>query len=313
MRRLALLLALPACSYFPSHEEVFIPVPLAIGESRVVDGDTSWVLAADAYEIVAPRQALLPDARRALDESAEQFRAIFGAAPPRVTVALHEPDRDPDDDTGTALPAGEAGEDVVAVRVPPVERMRRGVVARPRPLPLAPVARAWLAAYADARSSTPRLRTAWAAGTVPADDARLPDWLEDGIVQIVAGSPLRDVALARLAEQRSRALPLRQLLTMARPVGALDPVVGRDDDRRAAIAGELEGSLLFAVQSYGVARFLAEREGRSFLGAMVDRVLAGDAALAALGGARHLPGDLDALQGEWDRWLEEEHENGPRR
>lgn len=319
MRRLALLLALPACSYFPSHEEVFIPVPLGVGEARVVDGDTSWVLAGAVYEIVAPRQELLPDARRSLDEATEQFQAIFGVAPPRVTVALHDPAGRDDESKGTAVTAGESGGEVVDVRVPPEIRDRGRTMARPRHLPLAPVARVWLSAYVDQRAATPRLRTGYVPFGAPVEDPRLPDWLEDGIVQIVAGSPLRDLALARLADERSRAIPLRDLLKMRRPAvlddasRGEDALVRGDDERRALFGGELEGARLFAVQSYGVARFLAEREGRPVLGAMVDRVIAGETALAVLDGAKHLPGDIDALQREWERWLEEEHENGPRR
>lgn len=320
MRRIAslALVALPACSYFPSHEEVFIPVPLGVGEARVVEGDTSWVLAGTTYEIVAPRQELLPDARRSLDEAAEQFQAIFGVAPARVTVALREPTGRRGDEP-QAVSAGESGGDVVDVRVPPAARDRGRTVARPRHLPLAPVARVWLSAYVDGRAATPRLRTGYVPFGAPADDPRLPDWLEDGIVQIVAGSPIRDVALARLADDRSRAMPLHELVSMRRPAAARDaalgddPIVLGDDERRALFGGELEGARLFAVQSYGVARFLAEREGRAILGAMVNRVVAGETALAALDGAKHLPGDIDALQREWERWLEEEHENGPRR
>jgi hypothetical protein len=311
---LALTFALSACSYFPSHEEVFVPVPLTVGEARVVDGDTSWVLAEPGYEVVAARRELLPEARRALDGAAEQFRGIFGVAPLRVTVALHEP-RGRDDEPTTLL-AGEAGGEVVPVPLPPEGQTARQR-ARPRPIPLAPVARAWLLAYADARAGTPRLRTAYAPG-VPADDPRLPDWLEEGVVGIVAGHPARDILLAQLARDRARALPLRQLLAMSRPTGREpmlgdDPVAARPEERRALVGGELEGARLFSVQSYGVARFVVEREGRPMLGAMVDRVIAGEPALAALGAAKHLTSDVEMLQREWDRWLEEEAESGPRR
>ena len=318
-RSCLVLLTLTACSYFPSHEEVFVPVPLSIGDARVVDGDTSWVLAAETYELVAPRQELLPDARRALDEAADQFRAIFGVAPARVTVALHEPAEKEDDELrATTRLAGGSGGEVVPVPVPRADRDRPRAAMRPRALPLAPVARAWLSAYIDGRAATPRLRTAYAPGTALSDDPRLPDWLEYGIVQTVAGAPVRDLALAQLARQRADAIPLRDLMSMARPEGAAGAVLGDDplargEDDRRYFGGELEGARLFAVESYGVARFLGEVEGRAILGAMVDRVIAGETAISALGDAKHLPGDIESLQREWDRWLAAEYEDGPRR
>ena len=315
MRRAALLalLALPGCStfrtYFPTHEDVFVPVPMTIGEARVVGADTSWVLAEPAYELVASRRELLPDARRALDEAAEQFRLVFGAAPTRVTVSLREDD---DEAPAAALPAAGAATEVVPLPLPP-QSDRARAAGRPRLVPLAPVVRAWLAAYADRRAGTPRLRSAYAPEAPPADDPRLPDWLEDGVVQLVAGAPMRDVLLAELAEQPARAIALRELLAKPRPArpdarAADDPLVDRPAaGRRALFGDDLEGPRLFAVQSYGVARFLADREGRPILGAMVDRVLAGETALAALAGAKHLTPDVEALEQEWTRWLAEEY------
>ena len=321
MRRLVplALLVVSACSSFretfPTHEQVFVPVPLTVGEARVVGGDTSWVLAEAGYEIVAPRRELLPDARRALEGAAEQFREIFGVAPVRVTVALHEPRGR--DDEAPAWPAVEGEGEVIPLPIPATPSSAR-MRARPRPLPLAPVARAWLAAYADVRAGTPRLRSAWVPDAPPADDPRLPDWLEDGIVGIVAGLPARDALLAELARDRARALPLSRLFSMPRPAASRealgeDPVAARPEERRALLGGELEGARLFAVQSYGVSRFVAEREGRAMLGAMVDRVIAGETALAALGAAKHLTPDDALLQREWERWLQEESEGGRRR
>ena len=327
------LALLPACSYFPSHEDVFVPVPLSIGEARVVGGDTSWVLAERAFEVVAPRQEMLPEAKRALEESAEQFRAIFGVMPARVTVALHEPGgRRGRDDAGDSVriaadtaagamgDAGEGSAEVIPLMVPRLDERSR-MAARPRLLPLAPVARAWLAAYVDARAGTPRLRAAWTAEGVRADDPRLPDWLEDGVVQLVAASPIGEPALMMLARQRSSLVPLRELFSMPRPAarGGHDALVGSErltggpEDRRALFGEEMDASRRFAVESYGVARFLAEREGRAFLGAVVDRVVGGESLSAALAMAKRAPADPEGLQRDFERWLEEEYERGPRR
>jgi len=50
-------------------------------------------------------------------------------------------------------------------------------------------------------------------------------------------------------------------------------------------------------------QFLARREGRAFVGRLVDRVLDGATVEAALADARSLPASLDALDRTWRVWV----------
>jgi len=100
-RTTAFLLSLPALSacsaireMFPSREEVFKPIPVTIGEPRVIGTDTVYVLESPEYELVAPMRELLPDARKALDHTAREYRRVFGDDPQKIVVELRAVSRD---------------------------------------------------------------------------------------------------------------------------------------------------------------------------------------------------------------------------
>src|SRR5688572_28752378 len=100
-RTIAFALALPALSacssireMFPSREEVFKPIPVTIGDTRVIGDDTVYVLESPEYELVAPMRELLPDARKALDHTAREYRRVFGDDPQRIVVELRAVSRD---------------------------------------------------------------------------------------------------------------------------------------------------------------------------------------------------------------------------
>src|SRR5919108_653768 len=95
---LLVLGVLSACSslreMFPAREEVFKPIPVTIGEPRIVGSDTVYVLESPEYELVAPMRELLPDARKALDQTVREYRRVFGDEPRKIVVELRPVSRD---------------------------------------------------------------------------------------------------------------------------------------------------------------------------------------------------------------------------
>lgn len=299
---------------FPARDEVFKPIPVTIGEPRVSGTDTTYVLETPEYELIAPVRALLPDARRALDNTVREYRRVFGDAPQRIVVELRVVPRDrvADGWTGDTIEPAEGPRRAIAPAVVPDKRSSRPPVVLAQFLTVR-AARAWLLAHADYR-----------AGRAPVpndrrslDDARLPDWIEDALQDLIAGSPVQEMYVDRLAE-RADEVSLRELLESPRPEPA------RDAQRRAQLPptsstrpaggvfmggppsrdrGKLEGAELFRAQAISFALFLAEHEGREYLGRLTDRLLSGESARTALAAAPSLPDELDGLEKEWKKWL----------
>ena len=67
--------------------------------------------------------------------------------------------------------------------------------------------------------------------------------------------------------------------------------------------GKLEGAELFRAQAIAFALFLAEHEGREFLGILTDRLLSGESAETALTAAATLPDDLAGIEKAWKDWM----------
>src|SRR5919108_1204431 len=313
---LLVLGVLSACSslreMFPAREEVFKPIPVTIGEPRIVGSDTVYVLESPEYELVAPMRELLPDARKALDQTVREYRRVFGDEPRKIVVELRPVSRD------------RVSEGWIPDTVEPADEPRRAVAPvimtekRSRP-PVAPAgflmmraARAWLLARADYRVGRPSQ-----AAPRFGDDTRIPDWIEDAVTDLVGGSPAQELYVMRLAE-RAETLSLRDILESARPEPA------KDAERRAQLPptaatrpaggvfmggpptrdrGKLEGAELFRAQAVAFAIFLAEHEGREFLGALTDRLLSGETAASALAAAPTLPDELPAIEKAWKEWM----------
>jgi hypothetical protein len=326
-----------ACSYFPSHEEVFTPVPLALGDVRVTDGDTTYALGGVGYEVVAPRRNLLPDAKQELDRASREFVRIFEVDPPPIVVRLLD-----------SLPRGlradsaapSLGPRVLPVLVP---RVRKGFEDDPRyrrpPAVGRAAARGWFAAYVDTRFAKDTTSSPAPLPYLAGEDPRIPDWLEEAVPAMIAGSSMHEFFVARLADQKDL-LPLRELFTARRPgaaraadsVAKIRPVTGAataapgslppedasveraeaiwDDPRTRGrrMPAETERVMRFGAQSLSVAQFLAEREGRAFIGRITDRLLDGGTMTSALGDARAVPSDPDALDAAWRNWLQTQAE-----
>lgn len=322
-RTTALALAIPALSacstmreMFPSREEVFKPIPITIGDPRVIGDDTVYVLDAPEYELVAPMRELLPDARKALDHTAREYRRVFSDDPQKIVVELRAVSRDRVADgwiPDTVEPA-DGPRRAVAPAIVPEKRSSRLPVA-PAGFLMMRAARAWLLARADYRVG--RSPNAPTAQVRFGDDARIPDWIEDALTDLIGGSTAQEIYVARLAE-RAETVSLRDVLEASRP----EPT--KDAQRRAQLPptassrpaggvfmggppsrdrGKLEGAELFRAQSVAFAIFLAEHEGREFLGTVTDRLLSGESAETALAAATTLRDDLPGLEKEWRDWL----------
>lgn len=314
------LSTLTACStlreMFPSRDEVFKPIPVTIGEPRVIENDTVYVLESPEYELVAPMRELLPDARKALDQTVREYRRVFGDDPQKVVVELRAVSRDRVADgwiPDTVEPA-DGPRRAVAPAIVPDKRSSRAPIA-PSGFLMMRAARAWLLARADYRVG--RSPSAPLAEARFGDDARIPDWIEDALTELIGGSPAQEMYVARLAE-RVETLSLRDVIESARPEPA------KDAQRRAQLPptastrpaggvfmggppsrdrGKLEGAELFRARAVAFAIFLAEHEGREFLGTLTDRLLSGESAETALASAATLPDDLEGIEKAWKDWM----------
>ena len=268
----ALLGALSGCaafhSYFPSRDEVFKPVPVTLGEERVVGHDTTYVLTGRGYRVVTRDRDLLPDAKSSLDRASFAFRRFLAVEPPTVDVRLQVASRRNarSDSARRAAPAfADSGGRVVTMVAWREDRGRRG---EPRTsgvsVPSVALARSWMSALTDSITHTtaPRVvaaatsdtgaradarRVADAGSAAAPDDPRIPDWLERAIPALVAGVPDPDVASAQLARQKDKLIPLRTLLATRHPDRVREPAAalaaggrqerGDRDDDRGSIGG----------------------------------------------------------------------------
>jgi hypothetical protein len=219
----------------------------------------------------------------------------------------------------------------------PMLRRRYDAGDLPIYLSVQPVAHLWLSALADRTVGRPD-SAARALAARARDDPRIPDWIEDALIELIAPSSRQDFYSMQLARQPGELMPLRTLFDASRPprpagvrgdtAGAqrmeppaglpAQPPVGPPDrggrggggaerprhgtgPGRAAM--ELGPSARFAAQSLAVAQWMAEREGTPFVGQLAVRLIAGERPPAALAGASTLPADLDRLDAEWRAWL----------
>ncbi|HET7456174.1 MAG TPA: hypothetical protein VFJ74_00875 [Gemmatimonadaceae bacterium] len=370
-----LLAGLSACqafhSYFPSRDEVFKPVPVTLGEERVVAGDTAYVLTGRGYRLVTRDRDLLPDAKSALDRTSAAYRRFVAAEPAMVDVRLRLAPRrgaKPDTTRHPALP--DTGRVVTMVAFRADDRGGRRGDGAPGGAMIGgggystALAHAWLVAWADAithrpapasaaavvassssdtsgrPAAAPRSAIGGGGGGMPADDPRIPDWIERAIPALVTGTPDPELVAARLAKQRDKLIPLRTLLATSRPSSGersggrmADAINGGNSPRErgdyvgaeggggrrgAARMGVLEGAALFDAEAMSVAAYLAEREGGAFVGDVYRTVVSGLTLADALRAARTLPHDVDEFERGWRAWLDvqagkaEDYRNGQR-
>jgi hypothetical protein len=172
------------------------------------------------------------------------------------------------------------------------------------------------------------------AGRRPADDPRVPAWIQQAIPALVAGYPDPDFASAQLARQKDKLIPLHTLLTEQRPegdrggpmaggrgpderrgspedgggfgggrMGGGPPSSGRSRSARTG-GGTLQGSVLFDTEALSVADYLADREGPEFVGSVFRTLASGATFEDALRGAHSVAHDLDGFERGWRGWLD---------
>jgi hypothetical protein len=313
---------------FPSHEDVFTPIDVQLGEARLVAGDTVWSLSEHGYELVARERALLAQAQPALEQAATRYRRYFGDDPPMVTVELQTASRRParadsaraDSVARDTLPAAGRRRRVSLVLPAPSPDQRAGDAPLVQLISATPVARGWLSATAD--QLRPAAAAADSAGSgagsagAGRDDARIPDWIEIAAADLVGGSLRQDQLIAELARQPEKLVPLRSFVTSARPAAAgygdrpearpgapPSSPDGRPPAPRRSEPPRLEGAILFDAQAVAVVHFLLVKEGAAFIGDLVRTLAAGRSLTDALAGAREVPHELDGLETNFKAWL----------
>lgn len=324
IRRLAVpvaAVALAGCTgmqgMFPRHEDVYIPLESSTGEMRVVGTDTSYVLRGEGFRVVAADRRLFESVQEPLDDVSATWRRYFGTAPREVRIRLVgvEGSRRPD---STLLRPDSAGTVVLPIRIlgdrqrAMTRRLgRRGGITRP-------VVRAWLAALGDSVGAGPTAGVTTGAGP----RRGLPDWAVQALPALITGEPAPELMVVRAAQAADRLIPLRTVVTGARPVPdsenrgrediTRDPLLDPSLDhpgagrRRGAVGGDeplLTGSSLFDAEAVAIAEYIAQREGRPFLGQASALMATGATFEEVLLQARSLPRDIDGFDRDWREWL----------
>ena len=282
-----------ACSYFPSHEEVYIPIPLDVGEQLIENGDTSYVLAAPGFRMIAPRQQILADARHDLEGAVRQFERYFGATPDPVTVRYVD-SLDARDlrDREIARMAGEVPYDREIVLPTRRMAMYRGDRNPPPPAAASAAARVWIVSHARRTADSAR------GGSSASDTIRIPAWIAAAMGDLIAFGTGSNAAARELWDRRSDVLDLGTLFGLDR----LDPE--RSPGERIG-QSDIERLSLRRMQSASVARYIVEREGADYLGDVAERVFRGTPIQQALEGAEVIPTDVAELDRAWRAWIEQ--------
>ena len=291
---LCLPLAVLACSYFPSHEEVYIPIPLDVGEPLIENGDTNYVLTGPGFRMIASRQQLLADARHDIESAVRQFERYFGESPEEVTIryvdsldARELRDREIERLAGGARHTGEI---VLPARRMPVYRGDRN----PPPPSAAPAAaRRWIVAHARRTADAAR-----GGHSSPTDTVRIPAWIATAMGDLVAYGTATNASARELWDRRSQLLDLRRLFSLDRLDPERSPEARISDD-------DIERLTLRRLQSTSIARYMVEREDARYLGTVAERLFIGQGIEEALQGAQVMPTDLDELEQAWRAWIEQ--------
>lgn len=305
---------------FPRHEDVFIPLESSTGDMRVVGTDTSYVLQGEGFRVVTADRRLLESVKEPLDQVAASYRRYFGTAPREVRIRLVGVggSRRPD---STFLRPDSVGTIVLPVRMLNDRQRammrgwgRRGGITRP-------VVRAWLAALGDSVGAGP------AAGVTTGAGPRrgLPDWAVQALPALITGEPAPELMVVRAAQAADRLIPLRAIIAGVRPAPdsgdrsrgevsrdpLLDPALERPEQGRRRVPGSeedrrlppLTGSSLFDAEAVSIAEYIAQREGRPFLGRAAALMATGATFDEVLLQGRSIPRDIDGFERDWREWL----------
>lgn len=280
---------------------LYEPVPVSLGEAVIVEGDTLYRVAGRGYVLLAGRREALPDVKQALDLAAVRWRGFFGAEPPEAIVLIRDSTTMRLDDAsvrrlGRGSVVGLNG--LAAAEARPMTPGPAGPGPAPTPVrraPAEPVVEAWMQAFADSVAGT---------GGRRGDPGRVPDWLEIGLVELVGGSGMPEVAAARL-NRDSRLLSLAELFRTPQPAAAEQATGERDRrPRRRTLEDALQDPReRYALQSALVMQFLVERGGLTVPRQLLSALVRGQPMQQALADAGITPADPAALERAWRDWL----------
>lgn len=294
----AALIALAACT--PAGQ-LYEPVPANLGDAVVVGGDTLYRVAGRGYVLLAARREALPDVKQALDLAAVRWRGFFGTEPPGSTVLIRDSSTADIDEAslrglGVGPFVGLTG--IAAVQPRPMSPGPAGANPIPTPVrraPAEPVVEAWVRTFADSVGGAGRRR---------GDPAGVPDWLEIGLVELVGGSGMPEVAASRLRRD-SRLLSLAELFASRQPPSVAAEAGERDRrPRRRTLDDALQDpSERYSLQSALVMQFLIERGGLTVPRHLLTALTQGRTIGEALTAAGVSPADPAALEEPWRDWL----------
>lgn len=293
-------LALASCT--PAGQ-LYEPVPANLGEAVVVGNDTLYRVSGRGYVLLSGRREALPDVKQALDLAAVRWRGFFGTEPPSATVLLR--------DSSTAELSEQ---DVRGLGRGPLVGLTGGAAAPVRPMdpgpagprqvptpvrraPAEPVVEAWIRSFVDSVAGR---------GGRRGDPAAIPDWVEIGLVELVGGSGMPEVATSRLRRDQ-RLLSLPELFSSRQPAAPM-PAAGERDrqPRRRTLDDALaDPAERYSLQSALVMQFLIERGGLTVPRHLLTELPRGRPIGEALAAAGISPADPAALEEPWREWLGE--------
>lgn len=282
---------------FPRREEVFIPVPLPIGERRLIGADSAWVLSGDGWEMRAPRQDPLVEAEKILEGAARRWQRAFRGAPRLIVVEFHDWKGGRDRAAIDSVRAASDSTRLVRVFYVP-ERDRRQTGARiVSPVIALPVVMRWLNARLDSIVPT----ATRSAGSIEP----YPDWLESALPQWLAASAMAAIGTNRVAQLESdRLIPLVELFAMTRPPFPREEFREPGEPPPRVSAGRrLQRPDIFVAQAQALVEMIVEKEGDAFLGWMSDELARGSTMAAVLSTAASLPRDVPGLEHVFRDWL----------
>lgn len=295
------LLAATGCAtlreMFPRRDEVFIPVPLPIGERRLVGGDSAWVLAGEGWEVRAGKQDPLIEADRILEASSRRWQRLFRGVPPLIVVEFHEWKGGRDRAAIDSVRAMADSARFVRVFYVPEADQRRPGASIVSPVIAMPVVLRWLAARLDSLAPT--------VARAPGSIEPYPDWLETALPHWLTASATAAIGTQRIARlDADRLIPLAELLAMNRPPFPREEFrePGEPPPRMAA-GRRMQRPDIFVAQSQALLEMIAEKEGEGFVGWMSDELARGSTMPAVLATAASLPRDVPGLERAFRDWL----------
>lgn len=265
-----------------------------------------------AYELYAPDVEAARGAQLGLDFAAREFRRYMGEAPPKIAVVLLDGRGEPMSPAGALpvlhwfTPDGLAQARAHGGATAPRDTARDRAFAESA---LPHEACHWyLSAYLAGRPTAGPRAAATRQPGAHVGAVGLPAWYNEGFGTLCEPPAWQQARRAQMVRDLDAAIPFAEFMVMPHPktVSSLPPTAAPHtaEERRAAVAQGDDGrARLFYAQAHTLMRFLAEREGPTFVGIVGRGLAEGDSLPQLLGSATQLPADIGALERAWRSWL----------